>query len=111
MLALLHVPTGNIIRFHYQIIKQPMVDLEFVWKFEFYRGVTQYPFKAWLEKAQAKIIADAMVNKEQFFRLNPFLKDTDVFMSEFEIVELTDLPKGSPLMDYDITDARQVQSK
>lgn len=102
MLALLHIPSGSFIRFCHSTIKMPVTDLEFAYKFEFYRGLTKYPFKAWLEKTQAKIVANSVGNKESFYQANPFLKNVDVFLAEFEVV-LVDESKGLPVFDLDIS--------
>lgn len=99
MLALLHIPSGTLIRFHYSTLKDPIVDLEFAYKFEYYRKAMAYPFKSWLEKIQAKIVSESLVNMEQFYKLNPSLRGQDVFMSEFTVVEIKEQMKNQPEMD------------
>lgn len=99
MLALLHAPSGQIVKLPYATGKPPSIDLEFVYKFEFYKGMTKHGFSAWLEKLQAKIIAESMLSKDIFLKANPMFKGAEVFMIEFELVRI-DEPTGYPKMDY-----------
>ena len=92
MLALLHIPSGQLVKFSFTGIgvKPPVVDLEFIYKNEFYRGEIKYSFAIWLEKLQAKIIAEAMPSHAAFLKQNPMLKNSDVVHAEFSIVEIAE---------------------
>jgi hypothetical protein len=92
MLALLHIPSGQLVKLSFTTsnAKLPVVDLEFVYKNEFYRGDIKYSFAVWLEKLQAKIIADAMPSYEAFIKHNPMFKNADTVLAEFAIIQLDD---------------------
>jgi hypothetical protein len=102
MLALLHIPSGQLVKLSFTGtgVKPPVVDLEFIYKNEFYRGDVKYSFSVWLEKLQAKIIADAMPSYDAFIKQNPMLKNADTVHAEFAIVEI-DQATGYPNMSLE----------
>lgn len=75
MLALLHVPSGNYIKFQTRTYSTPIIDLEFMYKATFYAQKVNHTFLAWLEKVQAKIITGGMTDKITFYKNNPFFKE------------------------------------
>ena len=108
MLVLLHVPSGNYIKFQSRSLLSPILDLEFAYKYMFYNKKITCSFLAWLEKLKAKIIAGNTDNKIIFNKNNPFLKGIDVFMVDFEIIVISDIKQG-PNMDIDITKCSVVE--
>ena len=108
MLALLHITSGNYVKFQTLSYNLPIVDLELMYKSTFYSQKINHTFLAWLEKIQAKIITGGIDNKITFYKNNPFLKNVDVFMADFEVVVLPDTLSG-PNMDIDISKLKVVQ--
>ena len=95
MLALLHITTGQLVRFPVAFSKTPVIDLEFAYKLLFYNKKISYCFSTFIEKTIAKIIVGESV---AFYKLNPGLKNADPTMAEFQLVDTKNVA-GLPNLD------------